>query len=478
MQPIHSYRNFGNPFGGGGNPFGGGGIPGPVGDVLNKAGEKLGIPGVGDWFPGGSAGGGGMPTQPQPQGTPGTVGCWTNPETGEEICGAMGSSGSSPSGGGSTSTSSKSSGGHNPFGDIFGKMGGVFQNPFGGTPWTQGGTFPGGFGNGTIPGGWTQNGDVTMPGGWTQGAGKPSTGSWAPGPFGGGGMPGGWTQGGMSGGAMPGGWTSGGWQPGGSINISWPTWEQVEKGWHDFEDAWHKKWDSVSKQSGRWRKPVASLINKWTGEMVDQAKVVTQEAIDNARQEWENMKSQAQSQIMQQVQNEFEALKREAQAIGMEWVHTNLGELEGFANQAIEWGMEIRDAIIQIKKMIEEIKELLSNFNQHCTTLYKTSINLMALKIPIINKTYQLKIEICYPVDPRLLGEQILKECQDYTIQRASQTVMSAAVAGVATGGPGLIPILTQGFTTAINNAPRDFLNCVMKHNTRFNEISLRVLIE
>ncbi|MEC0249408.1 hypothetical protein P4H65_26870 [Paenibacillus chitinolyticus] len=214
---------------------------------------------------------------------------------------------------------------------------------------------------------------------------------------------------------------------------------------------------------GNVTKQVASVFNKLNGQVVEQANMVTKEAKERARQEWENLKTEVQSQVMQEVQNQFESLKQEAINAGMDYVHTNFGELESFANQAIEWGMEIRDAIERIREMIRMIRSLLENFNKHCNTSYSTPINLISVNIPVINKSYEVRLELCYPFNPATIGQNIMQKCQETTIRQASETIMQGVIVGAASGGTGIIPALSESFSRAISEAPGVFASCIQK---------------
>jgi hypothetical protein len=181
---------------------------------------------------------------------------------------------------------------------------------------------------------------------------------------------------------------------------------------------------------------------------------------------------------MQEVQNQYEALKQEAMEAGMDWVHSNFGELEGFANQAIEWGMEIREAINRIREMIQMLQSLIRNFNNRCTTPYSTSINVLSVNIPIVIKSYQVLIDICYPFNPATIGQEILKTCQDETIKQASETIMQGVAIGAASGGTGIIPALSESFTRAMSEAPGVFASCIKNQlQQKFDQIELRVII-
>ena len=229
---------------------------------------------------------------------------------------------------------------------------------------------------------------------------------------------------------------------------------------------------------GSIQKQIVGVVNHVTGQVVQQVNHVTEEAKSRARQEWENLKSQSQAYVMQQVNNQFEALKQEAVQAGMDWVHTNYGTLEEFANQAIEWGMEIRDAIVRVQEMVRMLKSLLSNFNKHCSTPYSQPISLMSVNIPIINKSYKIAIEICYPFNPNTIAPQILKTCQDTTIQQASQTIMQGVAIGAASGGTGIIPALSESFTRAMSEAPGVFATCLQNQATQAaGRIELRILM-
>ncbi|MES9763951.1 hypothetical protein, partial [Priestia megaterium] len=225
-------------------------------------------------------------------------------------------------------------------------------------------------------------------------------------------------------------------------------------------------------------KNVAVAVNKVTGQVIEQVHKVSKEAIESAQQEWENLKSQAQSQAMQQIQYQFNVLRQEAMQSGMTWFHNNFYQLETFANKAIEWGMKIRDAIVEVRNMIIMLQRLLANFNKRCRTPYSTPINIISVNIPIVNRTFQVSIEICYPFNPATLGSSVIQTCQNQVINQASQTITQGVVVGAASGGTGIVPALSQSFTRAMSEAPGVFATCVRRQmQNAYSQIELRVLM-